>query len=236
MRARVQSRAAGSASPVAVSYAPLMAVLRDADALPPESPTTSDAEPTPPATRALSGSVEALLFTLDRPVPLAALAEALGAVPGLADVSAEAISAAVDGLNAEYDTAGRAFRIEKVAGGLRVMSRPEYATVLAAYHRGRSSGRLSRAAVETLAVIAYQQPMTRARLEAVRGVSCGEVLRTLMDRQFVAIVGRAEELGRPMLYGTTRRFLDAFGLASIKDLPSPGGLQPQPAGARTASG
>ena len=81
--------------------------------------------------------------------------------------------------------------------------------------------RLSKPALETLAIIAYRQPVTRAELEAIRGVACGEVVRTLMERRLVKITGRAEELGRPMLYGTTRQFLDTFGLASVKDLPKP---------------
>ena len=85
-----------------------------------------------------------------------------------------------------------------------------------------------RAAVETLAIIAYKQPITRAQLEAIRGVSCGEVIKSLMDRRIITIKGRAEELGRPMLYGTTRQFLDHFGLASIKDLPTVQELKPTP--------
>ena len=79
----------------------------------------------------------------------------------------------------------------------------------------------------TLSIIAYRQPITRAELEAIRGVACGEVVRTLMDRRLVKITGRAEELGRPMLYGTTRQFLDTFGLASVKDLPKPEELADQ---------
>jgi segregation and condensation protein B len=79
---------------------------------------------------------------------------------------------------------------------------------------------LSRAALETLAIIAYRQPITRADLEAIRGVACGEVLRSILEKKLIDIVGRAEELGRPMLYGTTKRFLESFGLASIKDLPN----------------
>ena len=82
------------------------------------------------------------------------------------------------------------------------------------------ASRLSRPAIETLAIIAYKQPITRAKLEAIRGVGCGEVLKSLLERRLIAVTGRAEELGRPMLYGTTRQFLDAFGIRSVKDLPS----------------
>lgn len=134
---------------------------------------------------------------------------------------AAAIDAAVASLNEAYAATGRVFRIESVSGGYRVMTRPELAPVLASFHRAAPAHRLSRAAVETLAIIAYRQPMTRAQLEAIRGVSCGEVLRSLMERRLITIKGRAEELGRPILYGTTKEFLDAFGLASLKDLPTP---------------
>src|SRR5690606_7991210 len=110
------------------------------------------------------------------------------------------------------------------------------ASALAAFHRSRSTGRLSRAAIETLAIIAYRQPITRAELEAIRGVACGEVLRSLLERRMIQIAGRAEEVGRPMLYGTTRQFLDTFGLASLKDLPASGELRPVEPAAKPVAG
>jgi len=106
------------------------------------------------------------------------------------------------------------------------MTLPQYAETLAEFHRSRLSGKLSRASIETLAIIAYKQPITRAQLEAIRGVSCGEVLKSLMERRIITIKGRAEELGRPMLYATTKQFLDHFGLANIKDLPTMAELRP----------
>lgn len=164
--------------------------------------------------------LEAVLMSADRPTPAAKLAEALGAILK-PPPDEDRVESLVGELNASYDETGRAFRIEHVAGGYRVMTRPEYATAVAAMHRLKSSGRLSRAALETLAIIAYRQPVTRASLEAVRGVACGEILRALLERKLIMIKGRAEELGRPMLYGTTKHFLDVFGLASLKDLPKP---------------
>lgn len=170
---------------------------------------------------ALVPAVEAMLMSSDRPLSAPKAAEAIGAtLPSDERPTADDIAAAVEALNADYERTGRAFRIEYISGGYRVMTLPEHASVLAAFHRQRTSTRLSRAALETLAVVAYKQPVTRARLEAIRGVACGEVLKTLLERRLVAVVGRAEELGRPMLYGTTKHFLDAFGLASVKDLPS----------------
>lgn len=174
----------------------------------------------PPLNREVLAAVEAILLSVDRPIPASKVAEPIGPVLGVA-VGAPEIEAAIAALNADYDAHGRAFRIEPVSGGYRLMTRPEHAPVIAAMHRARSSTRLSRPALETLAIIAYRQPVTRAELEAIRGVACGEVLRSLLDRKMIKIVGRAEELGRPMLYGTTPQFLDAFGLASIKDLPKP---------------
>lgn len=183
------------------------------------------------ASRRIGSCIEAILLTADRPVGAGRLAEAIagGAEPPhqAADedagvgplVTGPEIERAIKDLNGQYEAAGRAFRIESVAGGYRVMTLPEYAPVLAAFHRARAGSRLTKAALETLAIVAYKQPITRAHLEAIRGVACGEVLRSLMERRLVTIQGRAEELGRPILYGTTREFLDAFGLATLKDLP-----------------
>lgn len=163
-------------------------------------------------------ALEAILLTTDKPVRPAHVADAL--TQALArPVSADDIRAAAEALNTAYTDTGRAFTIETLAAGLRLMARPELSNVLAAFHGHRASNRLSRAALETLAIIAYRQPVTRAEVENIRGVACGEVLRSLMDRRLVTIAGRAEELGRPMLYGTTRDFLTQFGLASIRDLP-----------------
>lgn len=166
----------------------------------------------------IRSAVEAILFSVDRAVPAARIVEALAAGGCPADEAG--VNAAIDELNEVYRTTERAFRIEPVAGGFRVMTLAEHARVLAAFRQARSAGKLTRAALETLAIIAYEQPITRARLEAIRGVACGEVLRTLIERKLITVKGRAEELGRPMLYGTTRQFLDAFGLSSTRDLPT----------------
>lgn len=138
----------------------------------------------------------------------------------LVDEAISRVDAAVVELNTIYETTGRSFRIEAVAGGYRVLTLSQYAPDVARLRNAKVSSKLSRAAIETLAIVAYKQPMTRAELEAIRGVSCGEVLKSLLERRLITIKGRAEELGRPMLYGTTREFLDHFGLPSIKDLPT----------------
>lgn len=162
----------------------------------------------------LQQRVEAALVSTDRPLTAAKLAEALG-VQGV-----KPVNDAVAALNDEYEKTGRAFRIEQVAGGWQVLTLPKYAGVLDAIHKTRQKTSLSPAAMETLAIIAYQQPILRAEIENVRGVASGEMVRSLMERGLVKIVGRAEELGRPMLYGTTKKFLEIFGLSSLKDLPN----------------
>ncbi|MDF1808457.1 MAG: SMC-Scp complex subunit ScpB [Phycisphaerales bacterium] len=170
--------------------------------------------------------LEAMLVSSDRPLKVGSIVDAL-AVYLDQTLSNSFIQQAVGLLNEQYDEHKRAFRIEEVSGGFRLMTRPEHASVVASMHRSRSTSRLSKPALETLSIIAYRQPITRAELESIRGVACGEVVRTLMDRRLVKITGRAEELGRPMLYGTTRQFLDTFGLASLKDLPKPEELADQ---------
>lgn len=122
-------------------------------------------------------------------------------------------------LNRCYDQAGRAMRIEHVAGGYRLLTRPAFSPWLARLGHLPSAVRLSSPMMETLAVVAYRQNVSRADIEAVRGVACGELLRQLMERDLVRIAGRGEELGRPYLYGTTKRFLQLFGLSSIEALP-----------------
>jgi segregation and condensation protein B len=131
-------------------------------------------------------------------------------------------------LNERYDAAGRAFRVEHVAGGYQMMTRPQFAPWLRRLEHVPTETRLSAPALETLAVIAYRQPVPRADIEAVRGVNCGEILRQLMDRELVRIDGRSEELGRPYLYSTTRRFLQIFGLVNLDELPGREALESTP--------
>jgi segregation and condensation protein B len=124
-----------------------------------------------------------------------------------------------------YEAEGTAFRVEEFAGGFQLLTRPKFSGWLRRLGMGTSEARLSSPALETLAVVAYRQPVVRGEIEAVRGVGCGEILRQLMDRDLVKIVGRAEELGRPFLYGTTKRFLEVFGLRNLEGLPRAGELR-----------
>ncbi len=188
----------------------------------------------------LTARVEAAILLADRPISEARLAEVLGFVPmkereteGEASApvketkaiaarrkaAVDAIRAAIEELNQTYAQAGRAFRIESVSGGRQMLTIPAFGAIVARVRGVKAQTRLSQAAVETLSIVAYRQPIMRAQLEAIRGVACGEVLKSLMERRLVKITGRAEELGRPMLYGTTPEFLRVFGIASISDLP-----------------
>ncbi len=195
----------------------------------------------------LEQRVEAALLVADRPMSDARIAELLGIIdaapvrrrrrkaePGddaaAADPDPEEtpqqkraaaqVADAVAALNARYEADGRTFRIESVAGGRQMMTLPAFGPVVARLKGVREQGRLTQAALETLAIIAYRQPILRADLESIRGVACGEVLRSLMDRRLVKIVGRADEVGRPMLYGTTTEFLKQFGIGKLDELPN----------------
>lgn len=186
------------------------------------TPTIEQDQASPPfAPERIPAAVEALLLTMDKPLPATKIAESTGMRdhPGVFPKPQQTVEAAIEALNAEYERTGRSFRIESVAGGYRVMTLPEFAPAIAAIQGLRESSKLSRAAIETLAIVAYRQPITRVQIETIRGVACGEVLRGLMEKNLVTIAGRAEELGRPLLYGTTKRFLEVFGLSSTKDLP-----------------
>jgi segregation and condensation protein B len=188
---------------------------------------------TDPIAPPLTTRIEALLIASDRPLTESRLAELLDLGSG----QTRPVRQAIEELNAGYRSAGRAFGIERLAGGWQLLTRAEFGDLLARLHADRLQSRLSPAALETLAIIAYRHPVIRAEIEAIRGVSWGEVLRGLLDRRLVKIVGRAEVIGRPMLYGPPREFLKVFGLGSLDDLPRIEGLERRtgPAGGRPPS-
>jgi len=122
-------------------------------------------------------------------------------------------------MNKKYRAGGFSFRIEKISGGYQMMTLSVFNSWITKLIKVRSDNKLTPAGLETLAIVAYKQPIIRADVEAIRGVASGEILRNLMYKGMVKIVGRAEVIGRPMLYGTTKKFLDVFGLNTLKDLP-----------------
>jgi len=157
--------------------------------------------------------VEGLLFAVHEPISVRKISEAVEGT------DAKQIKEIIQQLREEYDTQDRAFQIEEIANGFQLLSRPEYHEWISKIRKKTGEAKLSQAAVETMAIIAYKQPIIRADVEAIRGVQSGQMIRTLVEKGLVKIVGRDEVLGRPLLYGTTKKFLEHFGLKSIKDLP-----------------
>ena len=162
----------------------------------------------------LDNIVLALLFASDEPLS----ARKIAAV--VEDVTVADVKQAIDAWNQRADTETWSIAIEQVAGGYRLATRPEYASYVGRLYSGRRKLRLSRAGLETLAIVAYKQPVTRAEIESIRGVGCGSVVANLLERTLIQITGKARVLGAPFLYGTTPEFLEYLGLNSIKDLPS----------------
>ena len=140
------------------------------------------------------------------------------------NVNGRDLRVAVDELNEIYLQGGHAMLITEIAGGFQIVTRKEFGPWVRKFH-DRSQVRLSQAALETLAIIAFKQPVTRVEVDSVRGVDSGGVLRTLMELNMIRIVGRSEGVGRPMLFGTTRDFMTHFGLRSLADLPKPRELE-----------
>lgn len=155
----------------------------------------------------------------EEPAPLPEWLTALG------QITEQQVIAAIAELNRRYDETGRAFTISERARGWRIFTRVEFGDFVRQLFPGRRPERLSAPAMETLAIIAYRQPITKAAIEAVRGVSCDGMLQKLLDRELVRIGGRAELPGRPLLYETTDLFYEHFGIRSIDDLPNAGELR-----------
>jgi len=156
--------------------------------------------------------LEAVLLMADEPLSARKLADAAG-------IPTNRIRERLARLKSLLDADGSAFQIEEIAGGYQALSRPVFHPWLVRLKRTGHELRLTPAAMETLAVIAYKQPVMRAEVEAVRGVACGEMIRHLMEKGLVRIAGRHESLGRPQLHATTKKFLQSFGLNSLEDLP-----------------
>ncbi|GMU96566.1 MULTISPECIES: SMC-Scp complex subunit ScpB [Ignavibacterium] len=166
--------------------------------------------------------IEALIFSSDEPLTNAEIIKAIKGIDGEdAEITAEDISSAIDLLNQEFESSGRAVKIIKIAGGYLFATREEFAKYIGYLSSEKTKRRLSQAALETLAIIAYKQPITKPELESIRGVNSDYILATLLDKKLITISGRAETIGRPLLYTTTEEFLKYFGLNSLSDLPKP---------------
>ncbi len=161
------------------------------------------------------GIVEAILFASDAPLAPGDIARADEAL------DEDRVEAALAVLRGEYDRSGRAFELREVADGFQLMTRPEFAPYLERFDTVPKTSRLSGPALEALAIVAYRQPISRIEIEYIRGVNSTGVIRTLLARGLVEAAGRGDGVGRPVLYGTTGRFMEHFGFASLDDLPRP---------------
>jgi len=157
--------------------------------------------------------LEALLFVSGEPVSLVRLTTVI------ATVSKAEVEEALKTLQVQLERDGRGIQLVKLAGGYRLVTKPDYAPWLKRLDKAKSAQKLSRSALESLAIIAYKQPLVRAEVEEIRGVETSGVIRTLLDRKLVRIVGRKEVPGRPIMYGTTKFFLEHFGLQDLSQLP-----------------
>jgi len=157
--------------------------------------------------------IEALLFASDTPLSINKLKAVLD------ELSDDKIKGLVEALNRKYEENNQSFTIREIAGGYQMYTRPEYAPWINQLYSLKKAQRLSHAGLETLAIIAYRQPVVKSTIDQIRGVDSGGVIHTLLERKFITILGREESAGRPLIYGTTEEFLVYFGLKDLKDLP-----------------
>lgn len=174
----------------------------------------------------LLGALECLLFVAHEPLSVKRLAEIL-------ELKEAEVEELLDMLSREYEKSGRGIQLVEVAGGYQVCTRPEFAAYVEKLYKPQAQA-LSRAALETLAIIAYKQPITRAEVEQIRGVKVDGVINTLMEKGLLEEVGRKEGPGRPILYGTSNKFLQHFGLKSLDELPDPEDFVAEAGDAETA--
>ncbi|MDP3143092.1 MAG: SMC-Scp complex subunit ScpB [Candidatus Omnitrophota bacterium] len=161
----------------------------------------------------LKGILEALLFISDKPLVLASIQEVIEGIDN------QTVQKLMDELRAEYSQRKSGLAINEIAGGYQMSTSAEYTGSVKKYYKSRHKEKLSSPALETLAIIAYKQPLTRLDIESIRGVNVDGVIASLLDKGLIRIAGRKDVIGRPFVYGTTRQFLEYFGLKSLQDLP-----------------
>ena len=157
--------------------------------------------------------IEALIFASEAPLPIAKIREIIPAL------SPKQITMVIEYLNEQYRQGGRSYEIREIAGGYQMFTLPEFAAFIDKLYQEKQQSRLTQKSLETLAIVAYKQPVTRHEIEEIRGVNVDGVMKTLLSRSMVTISGRAQATGSPFLYKTTKKFLDYFGLKSLEDLP-----------------
>ena len=163
--------------------------------------------------------VQALVFCATEPITVGQIAACLREVLDLPDLTAGQVLATLNALEAELTAAGMAFRLRAVAGGYQLLTAPPYQAAVEMLVKQRARRRLSTAMLETLAIIAYKQPITKTAVEQIRGVGCDYAVQKLLEKELIELRGKAETVGRPVLYGTTARFLQQLGLNELRDMP-----------------
>lgn len=161
----------------------------------------------------LKSAIEALIFACEKPITTEQIKKVLG------DLDAAAINRIIDELKHEYEAANRGIRLVEIAGGFQMVTNSNFAPFLKKLFKNRYSEKLSKPALESLAIIAYKQPLTKAEIESLRNVNVDGVMKSLLDKNLIRICGRKKIPGRPFVFGTTREFLEHFGLKSLADLP-----------------
>lgn len=199
---------------------PVHPVQPDQSAQPAQAEAEAPASKTPVNIEELARTVEALLFAAEEPLAVREIARAAGAEGAPVHKALKLIKAACEEQH-------RPWELAEVAGGYRLVTKPEFYPAIQRLNTQTRERKLTQAALETLALIAYRQPIGRADIESIRGVACGPVLRQLLDKNLIKIAGRSSGLGHALLYGTGSFFLEHFGLKSIEELPKPGELKPQ---------
>ena len=172
--------------------------------------------------RIYSSIIEALIFSSDDPIPASEIVKAIKGIDGEdIEISASDVEKSVDNLNAKYKENKNAFKIIRIANGYLFATSEEYAKYVGYLSSEKTKRRLSPAALETLSIVAYKQPITKPEVETIRGVNSDHIINSLLEKNLISIKGRAETIGRPLLYATTDEFLKYFGLNSLSDLPKP---------------
>ena len=185
-----------------------------------EKNSSKEVKAKPIGTTLLESAIEALVFATEEPISLAVIAETYAEATGSEAPSEEEVESTIARLNGIYEASGRSFKIEKWGGGYRFATRPDLASFVKALFVTDRQRKLSRTLMESLAILAYRQPATRSEIEFVRGVDSDYAVRKLLEYGLIDVVGRSESIGRPLLYGTTDRFLELFGLPELSDLPN----------------
>lgn len=169
----------------------------------------------------LSGVIEALIFASTESISAEKIVQIITEADDHVSLTSEAIPQFIDKLNDRYEEIGSSFRIERSGGGYTFLTQPKFHSWLSVYQHENAYRKLSQSAIETLAIVAYRQPITKPEVDSIRGVDSGYVIRQLLEKELIHVSGRADSPGKPLLYKTSRHFLKHFGLNSVDDLPKP---------------